>query len=143
MKKCSHSAHQALSELNITPLLDLAFVLLVIFIITTTPLANDLPVTLPSASEHKKDPPRKATYITVQQDGKIFLDKKPAADMASLKEMLIAKRYDDPEISAIVRGDAKTKYRQVRAVLDACQQSGLVKFDVATEAADKIPDKKK
>jgi len=117
--------------------------LLVIFIITTTPLANDLPVTLPSASEHKKDPPRKATYITVQQDGKIFLDKKPAADMASLKEMLIAKRYDDPEISAIVRGDAKTKYRQVRAVLDACQQSGLVKFDVATEAADKIPDKKK
>ena len=40
MKKCSHSAHQTLSELNITPLLDLAFVLLVIFIITTTPLIS-------------------------------------------------------------------------------------------------------
>ena len=97
---------------------------------------------LPTASKHQKDPPRKAIYITVQQDGKIFLDKTPAADFASLKEMLIAKRYDDPELSAVVRGDAKTKYRQVRAVLDACQSSGLVKFDVATETADKKPDKK-
>ncbi|MGP8234761.1 MAG: ExbD/TolR family protein, partial [Limisphaerales bacterium] len=42
MKKCSHTAHHTLTELNITPLLDLAFVLLVIFIITTTPIVNDL-----------------------------------------------------------------------------------------------------
>jgi biopolymer transport protein ExbD len=142
MKKCSHSAHETLSELNITPLLDLAFVLLVIFILTTTPLANDLPVVLPSASKHQKDPPHDPSYITVQQDGKIFLDKTQAADMASLREMLIIARTDNTNLSAIVRGDAKTKYRQVRAVLDACQQSGLVKFDVATEAADKKPDKK-
>ena len=49
MKKCSKSHHHALAELNITPLLDLAFVLLVIFIITTTPIVNDLDVDLPSA----------------------------------------------------------------------------------------------
>ena len=41
MKKCSHSAHESLTELNITPLLDLAFVLLVIFIITTIPPVED------------------------------------------------------------------------------------------------------
>ena len=75
MKKCSHSAHQTLSELNITPLLDLAFVLLVIFIITTTPLANDLPLKLPSASKHQKDPPHDPTYITVQEDGKTIWTK--------------------------------------------------------------------
>ena len=49
-----------MTELNITPLLDLAFVLLVIFIITTTPIVNDLDLNLPEASKHEKDPPRKA-----------------------------------------------------------------------------------
>ena len=52
--------------MNITPLLDLAFVLLVIFILTTTPLANDIDLKLPAASKHQKDPPHKANYITVQ-----------------------------------------------------------------------------
>ena len=69
MKKCSHSKHETLTELNITPLLDLAFVLLVIFIITTTPIVNDLDLSLPNASKHAKDPPRKANYITVEASG--------------------------------------------------------------------------
>jgi biopolymer transport protein ExbD len=141
MKKCSHSAHHTLTELNITPLLDLAFVLLVIFIITTTPLANDLELKLPSASKHQKDPPRKATYITVQEDGKVFLNKTPA-DFAGLQELLVAMRIGDPDLSVIVRGDAKTKYKQIRAVLDVCQQANVAKVDLATEAADKKADKK-
>jgi len=136
MKKCSHSAHHALSELNITPLLDLAFVLLVIFIITTTPLANDVEAKLPVASEHKKDPPRKATYITVQQDGNIFLNK-AKLDISGLQEQLVGLRLSDPDLNVIVRGDGKTKYRQIRAVLDVCQQANLAKFDLATETLDK------
>jgi biopolymer transport protein ExbD len=136
MKKCSHSAHHTLTELNITPLLDLAFVLLVIFIITTTPLANDLDLKLPTASKHQKDPPHAPTYITVQQDGKTFLDKK-LVDMAGLQELLVGMRIGDPDLSVIVRGDAKAKYRQIRAVLDVCQQANVAKFDLATETADK------
>jgi len=135
MKKCSHSAHQTLSELNITPLLDLAFVLLVIFIITTTPLANDLPLKLPSASKHLKDPPHDPTYITVQADGKTYLDKR-LVDINGLHDLLVGMRFDDTNLSVIVRGDAKTKYRQIRAVLDVCQACNLGKFDLATEAAD-------
>jgi biopolymer transport protein ExbD len=49
MKKCSHSVHHSVTELNITPLLDLAFVLLVIFIITTIPPVKDLDLKLPTA----------------------------------------------------------------------------------------------
>ena len=127
--------------MNITPLLDLAFVLLVIFIITTTPLANDLDLKLPAASKHQKDPPRKATYITVQEDGKVFLNKTPA-DFAGLQELLVAMRIGDPDLSVIARGDAKTKYKQIRAVLDVCQQANVAKVDLATEAADKKADKK-
>jgi biopolymer transport protein ExbD len=136
MKKCSHSAHHTLTELNITPLLDLAFVLLVIFILTTTPLANDVDLKLPSASKHQKDPPHDATYITVQADGKIYLNK-TLTDMAGLQELLVGLRIGDTNLGVIVRGDGKTKYRQIRSVLDVCQQVNLAKVDLATEAADK------
>lgn len=136
MKKCSHSAHETLTELNITPLLDLAFVLLVIFIITTTPIVNDLDLALPNASKHQKDPPRKANYITVQADGQLWLNK-ALVPMADLQEKLIGLRMDDPDLSVIVRGDAKAKYRQIRSVLDICQQANVVKVDLATETADK------
>ena len=136
MKKCSHSAHETLTELNITPLLDLAFVLLVIFIITTTPIVNDLELDLPTASKHQKDPPRKANYITVEASGKIWINK-AAVDVAALQQTLVGLRMDDPDLSVIVRGDGKTKYRQIRAVLDVCQQANVVKVDLATEAADK------
>jgi biopolymer transport protein ExbD len=135
MKKCSHSTHHSLTELNITPLLDLAFVLLVIFIITTTPIANDLDLKLPNASKHAKDPPRKATYITVQADGSLFIQKAQVT-FAELAEKLIALRIDDPDLSVIVQGDSKTKYKQIRAVLDSCQQANVAKVDLATEAAD-------
>ena len=136
MKKCSHSAHETLTELNITPLLDLAFVLLVIFIITTTPIVNDLELDLPTASKHQKDPPRKANYITVEASGKIWINK-ATVDVAALQQTLVGLRMDDPDLSVIVRGDGKTKYRQIRAVLDVCQQANVVKVDLATEAADK------
>lgn len=135
MKKCSHSAHHTLTELNITPLLDLAFVLLVIFIITTTPIVNDLDLNLPNASKHQKDPPRKANYITVEASGKVWINK-AAVDLVGLQQTLVGLRLTDPDLSVIVRGDGRTKYRQIRAVLDVCQQANVVKVDLATEAAE-------
>ena len=134
MKKCSRSTHQSLTELNITPLLDLAFVLLVIFIITTTPVVNDLDLNLPSASRHPKDPPRKANYITVESSGKLWMNKQ-SLDLAGLQQTLVGLRMDDPDLSVIVRGDSKTKYKQIRAVLDVCQQANVTKVDLATEPA--------
>jgi biopolymer transport protein ExbD len=132
MKKCSHTAHETLSELNITPLLDLAFVLLVIFIITTTPIVNDLSLKLPEASRKQKDPPRKANYVTVDNSGAIFLNKL-SVTTDELLAQLIQLRTDDPDLSVIVRGDSKTKYRKIVAVLDALQQANVVKVDLATE----------
>ena len=132
MKKCSHSAHESLTELNITPLLDLAFVLLVIFIITTIPPVKDMDLKLPTASKHQKDPPRKATYISLQADGKLSLNTAEIL-LDNLLPTLISLRTDDPDLNIIVRGDAKTKYKQIRAVLDVCQQANIVKVDLATE----------
>jgi biopolymer transport protein ExbD len=135
MKKCSKTVHHSLTELNITPLLDLAFVLLVIFIITTTPIVNDLDVALPAASKRPKDAPPKANYVTVEASGAIYLNKKQV-DLDGLLGELVQLRVDDPDLNVIVRGDAKTKYREIVRVMDALQQANIVKVDLATEVAD-------
>lgn len=132
LKKSSHSSHHALAELNITPLLDLAFVLLVIFIITTTPIANDLEIDLPHAGKRQKDPKPKVNYVTVESSGKIFLNKAEVpAD--SLREKLVELRLADPDLTVVIRGSAKTKYANVRNVMDALQQANVAKVNLATE----------
>ncbi len=136
MRRCSKSVHHSLSELNITPLLDLAFVLLVIFIITTTPVVNDLSLSLPMASQKLKEPPRKANYVTVDTEGNTYLNKKQVTIDQLLQE-LVQLRVDDPDLSVIVRGDSKTKYRKIVAVMDALQQANVIKVDLATEPAGK------
>ncbi|MGD1087550.1 MAG: biopolymer transporter ExbD [Verrucomicrobiota bacterium] len=133
MKKCSRSVHQSLTEINITPLLDLGFVLLVIFIITTIPPVNDLHLKLPTAAKRLKDPPHKANYISVQSDGKMFLNQHEVADAQEMLQTLVGLRMDDPDLNIIVRGDSHAKYKQIRAVLDVCQQANVPKVDLATE----------
>ena len=132
MKKCSRSAHESLTELNITPLLDLAFVLLVIFIITTIPPVKETDLKLPTASKHEKDPPRKANYISVQSDGRIVLNRADIA-LGDLLGKLISMRTEDPDLNVIIRGDAKVHYREVRSVLDLCQQANIAKVQLATD----------
>ena len=142
MKKCSKSHHEALAELNITPLLDLAFVLLVIFIITTTPIVNDLDIDLPSAANRPKDPKPKIHYVTIESTGSMFFDKMPV-DLASLQEKAIALRVDDPDLNIVIRGSARTKYRNVVGVMDMLQQANIGKVNLATEPLSEGTAKKK
>jgi biopolymer transport protein ExbD len=136
MKKCSKPAHDALTELNITPLLDLAFVLLVIFIITTIPPVKDVQLKLPKATKHEKDPPHKANYIIVEANGNLWLNKKQVT-LPDLQATLLDLRENDPDLNVLIRGDAKTKYRQIRAVLDACQTVNIPKVDLMTQPESK------
>ena len=133
MRKCSKTVHNSLTELNITPLLDLAFVLLVIFIITTTPIVNDLELNLPKASSHPKDATRKANYVTVEASGTIYLNRK-RVDVEELRQELVQLRMDDPDLNVIVRGDGKAKYHQIVRVMDLLQHANIVKVELATEA---------
>src|SRR5664280_2463312 len=132
MKKCSKSHHHALAELNITPLLDLAIVLLVIFIITTSPIVMDRDVDLPSCASRAKDPTPKVNYVTIESDGNMFLNKEPG-DLAGLQEKVIAMRVDDPDLNIVIRGSGRTKYRRVVGVMDMLQQANVGKVNLATE----------
>src|SRR6266436_1286973 len=132
MKKCSKSTHHALAELNITPLLDLAFVLLVIFIITTTPVVNDLEVDLPAAAKRPKDPKPKVNYVTVESDGRMYLNK-DVVDLPALQQKVVAMRMENPDLSIVIRGSARTKYQHVVNVMDMLQQANVGKVNLATE----------
>ena len=147
MKKCSQSHHHALAELNITPLLDLAFVLLVIFIITTTPVVNDLDVDLPAAAPRAKEPKPKVNYVTVDKDGSLYLNK-DRVDMVGLQARVAAMRLENfqhnetQDISIIIRGSSKTKYQNIVGVMDALQQANVAKVNLATEPLSDHPGKK-
>jgi biopolymer transport protein ExbD len=133
--------------LNITPLLDLAFVLLVIFIITTTPVVNDLDVDLPSAAPRAKEPKPKVNYVTVEKDGSLYLNK-DRVEALGLQAKVAAMRMENfqrnetQDINIIIRGSAKTKYQNIVSVMDALQQANVAKVNLATEALGESPAKK-
>ena len=133
MKKYSATKHHTLTELNITPLLDLAFVLLVIFIITTAPPVNDLDISLPSASSRPKEKPAKANYVTIDNTGKVYLNAVPMND-DDLLRTLVEFRKEDPDLSIVVRGDARIQYQKIIGVLDLLVSANVTKVGLATEA---------
>ena len=112
MKKYSKSSHHSLGELNITPLLDLAFVLLVIFIITTAPTINDIEINLPSAQTVPKDAPPKINYVSVDNAGKVYFNQREVSDK-ELLATLVDFRKDDPDLNVVVRGDSAVQYRKI------------------------------
>ena len=134
MKKYSANKHHTLSELNITPLLDLAFVLLVIFIITTAPAVNDLDISLPEASSRPQERPSKANYVTVDNAGKIFLNTVEMKE-EQLLNTLVDFRKQDPDLNVVVRGDRRIQFQKVMDVLDILVSANVTKVGLATEAA--------
>jgi len=133
MKKTSQSHHSSLSELNITPLLDLVFVLLVIFIITTPQMMNNLEMTLPSG---KPPPPQKEkpkiNHIVVDATGRTFLNDE-AVSVPVLKEKLTRLKASDPALSVVVKGSDEVEYQNMINVLDVLQQLDITKVGLATE----------
>ena len=123
-----------MNELNITPLLDLAFVLLVIFIITTPQLVNNLEMNLPSG---KVPPPNNAekpkiNKLSVNEKGQISLNDM-VFTLAELKKTLVQMKAADPEVSVVVKGSADVDYQHMVSVLDALQQADITKVGLATD----------
>ena len=134
MKKFSKGHHGSLNELNITPLLDLAFVLLVIFIITTPQLSNDLEMSLPSKKAKTPAKPPKIARIGVDAHGKITMDER-SFELPALKQALATMYTNDAETAVVVKGAADADYQYVVSVLDVVQQVGITKVGLATETA--------
>ena len=132
LKKTSRSQHSSLNELNITPLLDLVFVLLVIFIITTPQMMNNLEMNLPSP---KPPPPQKEkpkiNRIVVDETGTFLNDQ--SVTVAQLRTDLQQMKSDNPDLSVVVKGAENVDYQNMINVLDVLQQLDITKVGLATE----------
>jgi biopolymer transport protein ExbD len=132
LKKTSRSQHSSLNELNITPLLDLVFVLLVIFIITTPQMMNNLEINLPSGKPPSQKPKAEPTRIEVSAQGQITLDHTPVTP-SQLKEKLAAFKAADPDLGVVVKGADDTDYQIMVSILDILRQLDITKMGMATE----------
>jgi biopolymer transport protein ExbD len=127
MKRYSQrSGHIAMAELNVTPLLDLAFVLLIIFIITTPLLESHVAIELPVGPQHDNQPPDPKSIRTVSIDrtGQVFLESQPV-DLPVLEQELVAFRQGTPDAAVIVRADKSLRYQQVVDVVDILQKAQI------------------
>ena len=118
-------------DINITPMLDLAYVLLIIFIIMTTATVQGQKVNLPTASAAPSLATQTTKAITIANDGKIFLDTMPVT-LSELRERLIQQKALTPEFPVVVRGDAQAQYQSIMDVLDLLGQVGLTQVGLAT-----------
>ncbi|MBC7697464.1 MAG: biopolymer transporter ExbD [Bacteroidia bacterium] len=124
--------NQLYDEINITPMLDLAYVLLVIFIIMTTASVQgvkvDMPKTVNSASLAKPQ----IRAITITSDGSVYLDAYPV-DMASLEQRLGEYKRNNPALPVVLKGDASAHYEKVSEVLEICKKLDITEVGLVTK----------
>lgn len=119
-------------EINITPMLDLAYVLLVIFIILTTATVQGIQVNLPKASAQPSLAESTTKAITITAEGTIFLDTYPVT-MTELEQQLRQYKAVTPDLPVIVKGDAQIQYERVIEVLDLVGRLEITQVGLVTQ----------
>ena len=124
----------SLSEINITPLLDLAFVLLIIFMITTPLLESSMSLIIPSSGA--KSPP-----VTSSQVQTISIDRNEAVrfnnqivDRETLTAQLAELKRANPDVAVVIRPDRDLPVQKLVTLMDALQRAGIIKVGIATRA---------
>lgn len=119
-------------DINVTPMLDLAYVLLVIFIIMTTASVQGIKVNLPKASAAPSLAKPSTKAITINETGQIFLDAYPVT-MPELEQRLQQAKASNPELPVVVKGDAKVQYEKVIDVLDLLGRLEITQLGLVTQ----------
>jgi biopolymer transport protein ExbD len=121
------------ADINITPLLDLAWVLLVIFILTTTTIVQGIDLKLPDASkEQKQEIPTEVVTVSIDPSGTIFVNEEPMQIDQMMNKLRLYK-LANPDLPVILRADKRLYYEQVVKVLDGIKRVPVENLAVATE----------
>jgi len=126
--------NQPYDDINVTPMLDLAYVLLVIFIIMTTASVQGVRVDLPKtqAAANLAKPQTKA--VTINQGGDVFLDAYPVT-LDQLEQRLTQYRAANPSLSVVIKGDARVQYAKVMEVMELLKRNDITDLGLATTRA--------
>jgi biopolymer transport protein ExbD len=121
---------KAYDEINVTPMLDLAYVLLIIFIIMTTAAVQGVKIDLPKASATQNLAQPKTKVISIAEDGTVSLDAVPLS-ITELEAQLRNALANDPKLPVILKGDRTTQYEKLMTVLDLCSRVGITAIGLA------------
>jgi biopolymer transport protein ExbD len=123
-----------LTEINVTPLLDLAFVLLIIFIITTPLMEKSVNLEVPTSGEANQSVDSSTVQtIGIDRENVITLNDE-VVDLGTLESRLVALRAEKPEAPVIVRPDKSLPVQQLVSIMDVLQRAKISKVGVATRS---------
>ncbi len=130
------SRHGAISEINVTPLVDVMLVLLIVFMVAAPLMTVGVPVELPKTEAKSMDAPKDPLYITVQKDRTVYLQETqiPLAELAA-KLQAIVKNGNEEQL--FVRADTSTDYGAVMEVMGVLNSAGYKKIGLVTLQTEK------
>ncbi len=123
-------------EINVVPMLDLAYVLLVMFIILTTATVQGIQVNVPKASAQPSLAEPRTKAITVTEDGTIFLDTYPVT-LSELEGLLRTYKAADPALPVIIKADGVNPYQRIVDILDLLGKLEINQLGLVTQAVVK------
>lgn len=126
-------------ELNITPLIDVVFLLLIFFMVSTTfERESEIKITLPKVSQEGGETQSQAVHVAIDANERIYIDERPLEDVrpATIRAAIAAsgQALEDPAV--VIKADAGVSHEIVVRVMDAARQSGLVKITFATQVVE-------
>ena len=123
----------SLSEINITPLLDLAFVLLIIFMITTPLLENSSNLIIPSSGANNASiDTNRVQTVSIDRDETLKLNTEPVSN-ETLAERLVELKRTNPDLAVVIRPDRELPVQKLVTLMDALQRAGITKLGIATK----------
>jgi biopolymer transport protein ExbD len=123
---------ESFSEINVTPLLDLAWTLLIVFIIAVTAAVQGIKVNLPKASDAPSLVKPKTKAITIAATGQVYLDAYPVT-MQELESRLRQYKAITPDLPVVIKGDEKIYYSKVIDILDLLQKLEITQLGLVTQ----------
>ena len=128
-----------ITDINVTPLVDVVLVLLIILMVTATAIVKqkDIPVELPEAQtgDAKQNEQPTTLAVSIDQEGKVYLDAEEIT-LEGLRSKARESRERDPETRAILNADARIAHGQVVQVIDVLRQANVLKFAINVRPSD-------
>ncbi|MDA8086574.1 MAG: biopolymer transporter ExbD [Nitrospiraceae bacterium] len=131
-RKNPYDDHTVYDEINVVPMLDLAWNLLLVFMIVVTASVQGISVNLPKASAAASKIKATTKAITITEDGTIYLDSFPVT-MEDLESRLRQYKAADPNFPVVIRGDEKIQYKKIIDVLDLLQRLDINQLALVTQ----------
>jgi biopolymer transport protein ExbD len=122
----------AMSEINVTPLVDVMLVLVIILLVTAPLLTQSVHVTLPKTAETTADIHAQPLQLAIDAQGAITINKSPVADLAFLEIALKAELAKNPEIGVHLYADKTVVYAKIAEVMATVQHAGITKLAFVT-----------